>query len=85
MKTRYLVLVASFLASGYAQAQTQPSESSREQKRQADKGAMSACANDMKTLCSGKTGDAAKACLQSNQSKLSSECKSAMSSAPPKS
>jgi len=85
MKTICVVLIASVLASGYAQAQqTQsPSQSSREQKRQADKGAMSACANDIKTLCTGKTGSAAKACLQSNESKLSSECKSAMSSSPP--
>jgi hypothetical protein len=34
-----------------------------------------ACEKEMQHLCAGKQGQAAKECLQSNESKLSSQCK----------
>jgi hypothetical protein len=91
MKPIYLVLIASLLAGDFAQAQpptqTQmPTQTQTpQQRRAAAKAIASACKTDIQQLCSGKTGQAAQQCLQSNESKLSSECKSAMSAnAPPK-
>jgi hypothetical protein len=39
----------------------------------------SACKTELQQLCQGKTGQAAQQCLQSNESKLSSQCKGAVS------
>jgi len=77
MKPKYL-LMASLLAGVYAQAQTQTHTPG--QSRQAAKSVVAACKSDIQQLCPGKTGQAAQQCLQSNQQKLSSECKSAMPS-----
>jgi hypothetical protein len=79
MKPIYLVLVTSLLAGNYALAQTQTPE----QRREAAKAVASACKTDIQQLCNGKTGQAAQQCLQANEQKLSSECKSAMSSSSP--
>ena len=38
-----------------------------------------ACKTEMKQLCAGKTGQAATQCLQSNESKLSPQCKAQVS------
>jgi hypothetical protein len=38
-----------------------------------------ACEAEMKQLCAGKQGQAAKECLQSNESKLSPKCKAQVS------
>ena len=38
-----------------------------------------ACETEMKQLCAGKQGQAAKECLQSNESKLSPQCKAQVS------
>ena len=69
-----LLLLATLLAAGTLQAQTQP---------QAPGGRMTpeeharakACQTEMKQLCAGKTGQDAKSCLQTNESKLSPQCK----------
>ena len=41
-----------------------------------------ACKADLEKLCPGKNGPDAVACLKSNDEKLSSECKEAVSKAP---
>jgi hypothetical protein len=41
-----------------------------------------ACKGDFEKLCPGKNGPDAVACLKSNEEKLSSECKQAVSKAP---
>jgi hypothetical protein len=77
MKMSYLAVLISILSAiGYAQAQT--STTSREE----DRAVARACKADAERVCSGKTGDAAKQCLQSNSQKLSSDCKNAMSKVP---
>jgi hypothetical protein len=85
MRCFYLVLMATLLASQVAQAQTPtqtPGQQTPEQKRRAVR---AACKSDVEQLCPGKRGEEARQCLQSNEQKLSSECKSAMSNArPPK-
>jgi hypothetical protein len=81
MKPIYLILVASLLAGEVTQAQTQTQ--TPQQRKQAAKAVASACKGDIQQLCPGKTGQAAQQCLQSNEQKLSSECKSAMSNAAP--
>jgi hypothetical protein len=77
MKLTSLLLLAALLAAGSVQAQSQtpgqgrmtPEEHARAQ----------ACETEMKQLCSGKQGQAAKECLQSNASKLSPQCKAQVS------
>jgi hypothetical protein len=76
MKSTSLMLIAALLAAGSVQAQSQapgqrvnPEEHAR----------ASACETEMKQLCAGKTGQAAKECLQSNSSKLSPKCKAQVS------
>jgi len=43
---------------------------------------LKACKGDLEKLCPGKHGPDAVACLKSNEDKLSSECKQAVSKAP---
>ena len=77
MKSTPLLLLAALLAAGTVQAQSQaptqgrmtPEEHARAQ----------ACETEMKQLCAGKTGQAAKECLQSISSKLSPQCKAQVS------
>ena len=38
-----------------------------------------ACKTEMQHMCAGKEGQAAKECLQSNESKLSPQCKAQIS------
>lgn len=78
MKLTDLVLLAAFLASGYAQAQTTTTPPSQNE----DKAVARACRADAQHLCAGKTGQEATQCLKSNQSQLSSNCKEAMSKMP---
>jgi hypothetical protein len=70
MKLTPLVLITALLAAGSVQAQTQGQRISPEERERAR-----LCETEMKHLCAGKTGQAAKECLQSNSSKLSGKCK----------
>jgi hypothetical protein len=77
MRPTSLLLLAALLAAGSVQAQSQaPTEGrmSPEQHARAQ-----ACEAEMKQLCAGKQGQAAKECLQSNESKLSPKCKAQVS------
>jgi hypothetical protein len=73
MKLAHVVLITACIAGGYAQAQTT---------REEDKAVARACKADGEHLCAGKTGQAMTQCLKSNQDKLSSNCKDAMSKMP---
>jgi hypothetical protein len=50
-----------------------------------DRAVARACKADAEHMCSGKTGQELQQCLKSNQDKLSSNCKEAISKLPPKS
>lgn len=79
MKPVYPLLIASLLSVATPQARSQ----THEPIRNAAKDLTSHCGNDIQKLCNGKTGDAAKACLAGKMDKLSPECRSAVSNAPP--
>lgn len=72
MKPRYLVLIGAIGLFGVAQADE-------------DRAVARACRADAQHLCAGKTGQELQQCLKSNQEKLSSNCKDAVSKLPPKS
>ena len=74
MKATYVLVIGACLIGGYAQAQTQEGRE--------DKAVARACKDDAQHLCSGKTGQALEQCLKSNQAKLSSNCKEAVSKLP---
>jgi hypothetical protein len=67
-----LALVGAFVLIGSAQAGE-------------DRAVARACKADAEHICSGKTGQDLQQCLKSNQEKLSSNCKDAISKLPPKS
>jgi hypothetical protein len=73
-KLTSLLLMAALVAAGSVQAQTQGEKISPEERARAR-----ACETEMKQMCAGKTGQAAKECLQSNSSKLSPKCKEQVS------
>jgi len=73
MKLTYLALVGIVVLGSYAQAQ----ERGRE-----DRVVARACKADAEHMCSGKTGQELKQCLQANKDKLSSNCKDAVSKLP---
>jgi len=75
MKVLPIVLVAVLAAGSYAAAQT-AGESRREERRASP--AEQACKGDVQQLCKGQTGQQAEQCLKNNESKLSSQCKSAL-------
>jgi hypothetical protein len=72
MKPRYFVLIGALALVGVAQAGE-------------DRAVARACKEDAQHLCAGKTGQELQQCLKSNQEKLSSNCKDAVSKLPPKS
>jgi hypothetical protein len=74
MKLTSVLMIAGLLVAGSVEAQTQGERISPEERARAR-----ACETEMKQLCAGKTGQAAKECLQSNSSKLSSKCKEQVS------
>ena len=76
MKPKYLALIGALALVGVAQAQDRPGE---------DRAVARACKADAQHLCAGKTGQELQQCLKSNQEKLSSNCKDAVSKLPPKS
>jgi len=77
MKPKYLALLGALALVGVAQAQERAGEEDRAVAR--------ACKADAQHLCAGKTGQELQQCLKSNQAKLSSNCKDAVSKLPPKS
>lgn len=82
MKSLSLLLIAALLAAGSAQAQAQyqaPTPAAGERLSPEQHARAKACEAEMKQLCAGKTGQAAKECLQSNSSKLSPKCKAQVS------
>lgn len=76
MKLIPVMLIAALVVSGYASAQSRTENEDRAVAR--------ACKDDAQHLCTGKTGDQLQQCLKSNQAKLSSNCKDAVSKLPPK-
>ena len=75
MKATHFLLIVALAAGGYTQAQT--SEPGREYRAVAR-----ACKADAEHMCAGKTGQEMTQCLKSNQAKLSSNCKDAVSKLP---
>jgi hypothetical protein len=72
MKLTQTALIGAFVLGGFAQAQ---------QGRE-DQAVARACRADAEHMCSGKTGQELNNCLKSNQAKLSSSCKDAVSKLP---
>jgi hypothetical protein len=75
MKLTHLVLIAGVALGAYSQVQAQ--EGAREGRDVAR-----LCRADAEKMCSGKTGQELQQCLKSNQEKLSSNCKDAVSKLP---
>jgi len=73
MKATHLFVITALIMGGYAQAQ----EGGRE-----DRAVARACKDDAQHMCSGKTGQELQQCLKTNQAKLSSNCKDAVSKLP---
>jgi hypothetical protein len=78
MKLTSLSLIAALVASVCAQAQTQPSEEGR-RGREVNTQFAQACKTEIQQLCQGQKDKQAEQCLRNNESKLSSECKGALS------
>jgi hypothetical protein len=74
MKVTTLVLVAALVAGVCAQAQAQH--------REVNSQVAQACKAELQQLCQGQKGKEAEQCLKNNESKLSSQCKGAVSKAP---
>jgi hypothetical protein len=68
-------LLAAMIAGTCAHAQT-PGESRREERRASP--AEQACKTEIQQLCQEHKGQQAEQCLKNNESKLSSQCKSAL-------
>jgi hypothetical protein len=72
MNSTSLLLLAALLAAGSVQAQSQaPTQGGATP--QGERARL--CEKELKHLCAGKQGQAAKECLQANESKLSAQCK----------
>ena len=74
MKSLQLVLVAALVLGVCAQAQAQ--------RREVNSQVAQACKTELQQLCQGQKGKEAEQCLKNNESKLSSQCKGAISKAP---
>ena len=74
MKSIQLVLVAALVLGVCAQAQAQRHEVNSQ--------VAQACKTELQQLCQGQKGQQAEQCLKNNESKLSSQCKGAISKAP---
>ena len=75
MKLTDRVLIAVVALGAYAQVQAQDI-------RREDRDVARLCKADAEKMCSGKTGQELQQCLKSNQEKLSSNCKEAVSKLP---
>ena len=78
MKLTSLGLTAALVVGVYAQAQTQPPEEGR-RGREVNSQVAQACKSELQQLCQGQKGQQAEQCLKNNESKLSSQCKGAIS------
>lgn len=74
MKPTLLLFFAALVAAGSVQAQAQQGRMTPQEHARAE-----ACKTEMQHMCAGKEGQAAKECLQSNESKLSPQCKAQIS------
>ena len=74
MKSIQLVLVAALVLGVCAEAQAQ--------RREVNSQVAQACKTELQQLCQGQKGKEAEQCLKNNESKLSSQCKGAISKAP---
>jgi hypothetical protein len=81
-----LITFAAAAAATSVQAQPQGAmgggESASPEVRAARMEAHRACATDMNTYCSGKTGQERTACMKENSAKLSAPCKAAIAKLP---
>ena len=68
------VLIAALAAVVCTQAQAQ--------RREVDRQVAEACKAELEQLCKGQRGKEAEQCLKNNESKLSAQCKGAVSKAP---
>ena len=74
MKVTTLVFMAALVVGVCAQAQAQ--------RREVNSQVAQACKTELQQLCQGQKGKEAEQCLKNNESKLSSQCKGAVSKAP---
>ena len=74
MKSIQLVLVTALVLGVCAQAQAQ--------RREVNSQVAQACKTELQQLCQGQKGKEAEQCLKNNESKLSSQCKGAISKTP---
>ena len=76
MKLTSLALIAAVLGGVFAQAQAQTGEGRRG--REVNSQVVQACKSELQQLCQGQKGEQAEQCLKNNQSKLSAQCKGAV-------
>jgi hypothetical protein len=74
MNSTPLLLLTVLLVAGSVQAQAPQVRMTPEEHARAE-----ACKTEMQHMCAGKTGQAAKEYLQSNESKISPKCKAQVS------
>ena len=74
MKSIQLVLATALVLGVCAQAEAQ--------RREVNSQVAQACKTELQQLCQGQKGKEAEQCLKNNESKLSAQCKGAISKAP---
>ena len=74
MKVTALVLMAALVVGVCTQAQAQ--------RREVNSQVAQACKAELQQLCQGQKGKEAEQCLKNNESKLSAECKGAITKTP---
>jgi uncharacterized protein HemX len=77
MKLTAFVLLTALVAGASLQVQAQRAEGANSQAAQA-------CKTELQQLCQGQKGQQAEQCLKNNESKLSPQCKGAISNTPNK-
>jgi hypothetical protein len=75
MKLTSFVLLTALVAGAAIPAQAQRGERENSQ-------VVAACKTELQQLCQGQKGQQAEQCLKNNESKLSAQCKGAISSPP---
>jgi hypothetical protein len=75
MKVTSFILLAAVVAGASVQVQAQRGEHGNSQ-------VIQACKAELQQLCQGQKGQQAEQCLKNNESKLSSQCKGALSGTP---